>query len=73
VPAPSQSLLQRWLRETHNIIVVCIPSSSRDDMKITGYQYDIYVNARHKNTSKDFHNYELTLESGLKSALKLIK
>ena len=68
ISCPTQSLLQKWLREKHNI-----------DILILGTDGFYYIGI-HK---KDFHNlpkyfypnfksYENTLEFGLQEALKLI-
>ena len=72
---PTQSLLQRWLREDHNIdITVMIMGSS---------QYEYYIHQKrilkHNNnvipeSPEDVkHLYEKTLELALQKALKLIK
>lgn len=82
VSAPTQSLLQKWLRDVHNI-----------DIQITlvkaGYnEYKVEIYKRPENTNeytyffikeedcvyiKYFHTYEEALEEGLQEALKLIK
>ncbi len=73
--APTQSLLQRWLREVHNIIVI-------PDFCIDMYSCELY-NMRNgikgcKVTVsgvewKDNCTYEQALEKGLFQALELIK
>ncbi len=70
----TQSLLQKWLRETHFIYVYCIPAvfSSR------GYHDQIWVISRTghdkiEQTDSIFNTYEEALESGLQEALKLVK
>ena len=64
--APTQSLLQRWLRETHNthITIRC----KRTDLSLDGFWYVI-----NSLESKMFNTYEQALEEGLYEALKLIK
>jgi len=74
--SPTQSLLQKWLREEHKIEVICTPKV------IDVYAckiYDIseetinilrYWSVTHKNAKK---TYEEALEKGLEEALKLIK
>ena len=68
ISCPTQSLLQKWLREKHNIDILILGTSG------------FYYIGIHK---KDFHNlpkyfypnfksYENTLEFGLQEALKLI-
>lgn len=71
-PAPTQSLLQKWLREVQKIDVVLSPSLDSDK-----YWVSIYKNKQETNTklegSKSFETYELALEFGLYQALELIK
>jgi hypothetical protein len=60
VVAPTQSLLQKWLRETHNINLWCyIPN-------LTGYWANNLENKAKYNT------YEEALEKGLLETLYLI-
>ena len=59
---PTQSLLQTWLREIHNIFV---------NVDVN-YCYKIYYKDELNSKSGDFHNYEEALEYGLQAALKLI-
>lgn len=67
--APTQSLLQRWLREVHNIdITVALVGN--------GYGFYIHKNRNYTNNGENYgvsgYTYELTLEAALKEALKLI-
>lgn len=72
--APTQSLLQKWLRDKFDIhlqIVICLWS-------IRKYQYIIHSETCHKKSSQYldgaiFGSYEEVLEFGLKECLKLIK
>lgn len=69
--APTQSLLQKWLREIHKIIIdvyswIDHAADCNDD-----YEYKLYVN--HKVIYVHFKTYEEALEVGLQEALKLIK
>ena len=74
ISAPTQSLLQRWLREVHNTIV-----EITWQMCSTGYEYAVidmnnppeYNDDIERITS--FKTYEEALEEGLLEALKLIK
>lgn len=66
ISAPTQSLLQKWLREKHNIKVYLIWY----DDKLTEPRWSIYVNKTYINGNS---NYENALEIGLQEALKLIK
>ena len=68
-PAPTQSLLQKWLREKH-LIDIIIGSN------IIGYNlilWDRKTNKRHNIKSNLFQHYEEALEAGSYEALKLIK
>lgn len=68
-PRPTQSLLNRWLREKYKIYVTCgqaikkswIYAIGRID---EGIEYD---------TDKLYASYEEAMEAGLQEALKLIK
>ena len=63
--APTQSLLQKWLREKYNLIVWVYPSKDNDF-----FQFEINNKIIFSNQSK---TYEQSLEIGLIKALKLIK
>ena len=63
--APTQSLLQRWLREKHNIYVEVIICNLLDKI----YEYEVSTIGSHKLGS-DFKTYEQALEEGLYEALK---
>lgn len=67
VQLPTQSLLQKWLREVHNIEVYVTPVKEiTNDFKY--YQWMIHT------ISFGIHDtYEKALEAGLIEALKLIK
>lgn len=81
-PAPTQSLLQKWLREKHRLSV-CVDFREVEGPKIDGinsvyYDVNIYYlmggdawkKIKIKECSDD---YEKALERGLQEALKLIK
>ena len=73
--APTQSLLQKWLRDVHNIHIDVSPESDHELITITPYVYSYYV---HKDkevyvNTKFYDNYEEGLEDALKRALNLIK
>lgn len=68
--APTQSILQKWLREIHNIDVIV---DKVDNTSNSGYYFNIYS----KNVEDDegiieFKTYEEALEKGMYEALKLI-
>lgn len=65
--APTQSLLQRWLREVHNIH---IEASLSWGLK---YFFKVYQGIADKYTTEDSLSYEEGLETALQEALKLIK
>jgi hypothetical protein len=76
IDAPTQSLLQKWLREKYNIGVMLFFSAN--------YKYGYYIhnmksNYIHEDTKYrlyhkgDINTYEEALEKGLIEALKLIK
>jgi hypothetical protein len=78
-PAPTQSLLQKWLREKHNLLVEI---NFRTFGVSSGNGYFYMVERKNKDKSmnnyigKDvwsgFETYEQALESGLQEALKII-
>jgi hypothetical protein len=69
--APTQSLLQKWLRETHNIMFVIKPFYD-NSMKKTTYVADpIIAGKTTKIAKKD--TYEEALEVGLFEALNVLK
>jgi len=77
--APTQSLLQKWLREKHKIVVDVFQESLVNSGQYTGYwQVDISEVGNYKeeecpNPKILNVDFELALESGLLEALKLIK
>lgn|SRR3990167_10512152 len=71
ISAPSQSFIQKWLRETHKIHLIVDPAEDNSYGIIVGTIQDmewIYEN----NEPKYFKTYEEAIESGLQKALKLI-
>jgi hypothetical protein len=77
--APTQSLLQKWLREKHGIIVfvkIDLPKhfyiSLTDKVNII-YKYNIHKNNLLDIKFHEFKTYEEALEKGLLEALKIIK
>ena len=72
IELPSQSLLQRWLRDKHNICVVIEPTNLGDN---ACYVKDVYGEILH-DPWKDGgirYTYEEALEFGLQKALNIIK
>ena len=74
ISAPSQSLLQRWLREKHNILVEPSWEGTHEIYSIN-YRIIILGNTIYKDFRGCFdgQSYEQALEVGLQEALKLIK
>ena len=80
--APTQSLLQRWLREKHKIYITVIPRKPHSDFRgevmfqlISLYKdkIDGDVSSFIKPSEPLYNLYEEALEKGLQIALKLIK
>lgn len=65
-PAPTQSLLQRWLREKHKILLTVEYSLDKDD-------WFYYLYKQPFNKYIHFNTYEQALKEGLKQALTLIE
>lgn len=65
--APNQGLLQKWLREVHNIH---IESNLSWGLR---YFFKVYKGIEDKYTTEDSSLYEEGLEIALKEGLKLIK
>lgn len=80
--APTQSLLQKWLREVHNIYVESYHDLTSDGTKIQFYTSWGFLQQKDKNRNKnvngwydeynDWKTYEEALEVGLIEGLKLI-
>ena len=72
--APTQSLLQRWLREVHKIHLVCWLYDRQNKFYTEfGYQGESTTKVQGGDTTKLFDTYEQALEEGLKHCLHLIK
>jgi hypothetical protein len=79
IEAPTQSLLQRWLREKHNLQIVI--DCFWEDTSHTNYCYVCWVLYREDEIHQEdeelededyFNTYEQALEQGLQESLKLI-
>lgn len=83
---PTQSLLQRWLREEHGIHIVVIPTVTSDwtfktVRVLSKIDHDVIKGIKsiselppYKNVyGYDYTTYEEALEQGLIEAIKLIK
>jgi len=71
--APTQSELQTWLRNKHNIEVYVVPYSKNNHKIIGGKGYYEVVIDKLNITFSGYKIYEEALEVGLVEALKLIK
>ncbi len=78
IQAPTQSELQRWLRETHNIQMIMQPYYDHYGIPKVTFVCDVIcindgLNDGYKHKSKKCNTYEEALEIGLNNGLKLIK
>jgi len=73
IQRPTQSLLQKWLREIHNIHLLVEPYY--DEQKLLVYGFDLITERTEEETiaEKGFKTYEDALEIGLQEGLKLVK
>lgn len=72
--APTQSLLHKWLREKHNLIIIIdILPALAGPFKYTIKSLKIDYLGKSLGLSINFYTYEQVLEKGLQEALKLIK
>ena len=79
---PTQSLLQKWLREVHNIYVESYHDLTSDGTKIQFYTSWGFLQQKDKNGNRnvngwydeynDWKTYEEALEFGLQEGLKLL-
>jgi hypothetical protein len=67
-PCPTQSLLQKWLRDEHNWHIMVYPSDFINDPAKILYKYTIPNIDYHSEL--EFESYEEALEAGLQEALK---
>jgi len=66
IACPSQSLLQKWLREVHKIHMYI-------ELTIKGFGIDMFSEPKGRcNIRKYYKTYEEALEESLQEALKLI-
>ena len=79
ISAPTQSLLQKWLRDAHKIHIRIDPQSSRDSLVFYAELFSLKL---YNQTFKEFTrlslplsglSYEEALEKGLLAALNKIK
>ena len=74
---PTQSLLQKWLREVHNIDVHAQPFIMKEGehsyLPDESYSFFLFKDGIYISDMVDFIDFEEALEMGLQKALKLIK
>lgn len=75
VSAPTQSLLQKWLREIHNIYVESHYFHGYDEDR---FYYEIKIKSNenylgNQDSDDNIYTYEQALELGLQEGLNLIK
>jgi len=80
ISAPTQSLLQKWLRDKHNIHIQCEVRVTYGEYKksfVNLYQMNVFTISgdmkNHTTFTGNYNTYEEALEAGLVEALKLIK
>lgn len=68
--APTQSLLQKWLREVHDIDIIINTYRSQDNK-----WYKFFISEKSKDVLKsdDYKSYEDSLEDGLFEGLKRVE
>ena len=79
ISAPTQSFLQKWLRENHNLVVWAYPILfTHNGEELERRKFDYFYQIVHKGITQYFSNsrdeyatYELALEAGLEKALTL--
>lgn len=67
--APTQTTLQRWLRDVHNIDVWAQPFVFNNHLPDKSYSYFIYKDGSFVGDAVDFLDFEEALETGLHNAL----
>ena len=71
IHAPTQSLLQKWLREVHEISIKIDDYYTNSRVR---FDYNVCeLGSQEDNPVGIFETYEEALETGLQEALKLIK
>ncbi len=70
--APTQSLLQKWIRDVHNIYTTVIPSYVNNELVKDAFLFE-NPHLKKVNQCKNYYpTYEEALEHGLIEALKMI-
>lgn len=69
---PTQSLLQKWLRDTRNIQVYCFSTTKNGEGKYRDYVVHVNENILNDSRDEEYQTYEEALEAGLQFALEMI-
>ena len=70
---PTQSLLQKWFRDAHNIDIDITRCNAQNHNDGVGYQYECITPVIESISDfKIYGNYEEALEKGLQEALGLL-
>lgn len=72
ISAPTQSELQKWLREVHNIHLLVEPYYNRENTLVYGVDVILEKTKEQTLIEDGFESYELSLEFGLYESLKLL-
>ena len=77
IVSPTQSLLQKWLREEHNLYVEVFTANYAWNNKVKFYYHVREIHSKHDDKYHNYRTeivgtYEEALEKGLYEALKLI-
>lgn len=71
--SPTQSLLQKWLREKHKIHISIYPIKNYWQMDLRCCDLEKLCHISFVDCNNEFKTYEEALEQGLKETLTLIK
>ena len=69
--APTQSLLQKWLREEHGIFVIILPKATPSNTIVWYNNFD--VKEAKNSFEKTYKTYEEAFEVGLQKGLELLE
>ena len=73
IERPTQSLLQKWLREVHNIHIMIEPYYNKNKDLVYGFDLLLQETEEEDICEDGFKTYEEALEIGLQESLKLIE
>lgn len=70
ISCPTQSLVLKWLREKHHIIISPKPNSFYGGMECRSWSYDIWADDNFEEYNKDYPTYEDAVEAAIKYCLR---